>query len=95
MKVPFQGTLTSIQPRIRLTRSFDERAHSYLGDVLVIAGTIGDEPRPFSIAIGQAAHSKHQFSTGDHISGEGHPVANDNTDKPGKRSVTGVVKLKF
>lgn len=30
-KVPFGGTLESVQPRIRLTRSFDQRQHSYLG----------------------------------------------------------------
>ena len=30
-KLTWQGTLVSVQPRIRLTRSFDERTHSYLG----------------------------------------------------------------
>jgi hypothetical protein len=30
-KLNFKGTITSIQPRIRLTRSFDEASHTYLG----------------------------------------------------------------
>ncbi len=30
-KLTFEGTIISIQPRIRLTRSFDEVSHSYLG----------------------------------------------------------------
>jgi hypothetical protein len=29
--VSWQGAILGIQPRIRLTRSFDERAHTYLG----------------------------------------------------------------
>jgi hypothetical protein len=34
MGFAWQGTLVGIQPRIRLTRSFDERSHTYLGAVL-------------------------------------------------------------
>jgi len=30
-KIPWQGVLLSVQPRIRLTRSFDQRSHTYLG----------------------------------------------------------------
>ena len=30
-KLSFKGIITSIQPRIRLTRSFDEASHTYLG----------------------------------------------------------------
>jgi len=33
-KVTWFGRIASIQPRIRLMRSFDERSHSYLGYVL-------------------------------------------------------------
>ena len=29
-KVSFQGVIVSVQPRIRLIRSFDERFHNYL-----------------------------------------------------------------
>ena len=30
MGFAWQGTLVGIQPQIRLTRSFDERSHTYL-----------------------------------------------------------------
>lgn len=43
-KVAWSGRIVSIQPRIRLMRSFDERSHSYLRYVLRVEGTIGDEP---------------------------------------------------
>ncbi len=45
-KLQFNGTIISIQPRIRLTRSFDESSHSYLGYAIKIAGLIdGDGQR--------------------------------------------------
>lgn len=37
-KVAWRGTLLAVQPRIRLTRSFDQRHHSYLGCVLILRG---------------------------------------------------------
>lgn len=33
-KVAWQGMLTSVQPRIRMLRSFDQRSHAYLGYAL-------------------------------------------------------------
>ena len=60
-KTDWQGTLISIQPRIRLLRSFDQRSHSYLGYALRIQGTIGDDDREFTVGIGKAAQVKHQF----------------------------------
>ena len=74
-KVPWSGRVVAVQPRIRLTRSFDERAHSYLGHCLVIEGIIGAESREFSIGIGKVAQQKHQFRVGDEASGESVPVA--------------------
>ena len=35
-KIPWYGAVTAVQPRIRLTRSFDERSHTYLGYLLRI-----------------------------------------------------------
>ncbi len=67
--------MTAVQSRIRLTRSFDERSHTYQGYVLRIDGDIGDETREFLIAVGEGAHRKHHFQIGDEVSGEGHPVA--------------------
>lgn len=74
-KIPWSGKIISVQPRIRLTRSFDERTHSYLGYCLIIDGVIGDEVREFSIGVGKAAHQKYQFRVGDEVCGESLPVA--------------------
>lgn len=74
-KIPWHGLVITIQPRIRLSRSFDQRSHSYLGYVLSLNGTIADESREFSIAVGEGAHAKHQFRAGDVLNGEGQPVA--------------------
>ncbi len=64
-KAPWSGRVVSVQPRIRLTRSFDERSHSYLGFCLVIEGIIHDEELEFSIGIGKVAQQKHQLRIGD------------------------------
>ena len=72
-KVPWSGIVIGVQPRIRLTRSFDQRQHSYLGYVLLIEGTIGGVERAFSIGIGKGAHEKHAFRAGDCVHGLGVP----------------------
>ena len=69
-KHTFKGTIISIQPRIRLTRSFDEASHTYLGYAITLDGEIDDQNTTFSIGIGRAAHAKHQFKVNDLISGE-------------------------
>ena len=53
-KTAWQGVVTSVQPRIVLMRSFDQRSHSYLGYVLRLDGVIARESRDFLIAIGRA-----------------------------------------
>lgn len=73
-KICWQGKLVSVQPRIRLTRSFDQRSHSYLGFVLRIAGTIGDQEKGFLVGIGKGAQAKHEFQAGDLAEGECLPV---------------------
>lgn len=80
MKVSWFGTIVAIQPRIRLTRSFDQRSHTYLGYVLRVRGTVADADREVLVAIGEAAHAEHQFRAGDRISGEGIPVADSRTE---------------
>ena len=50
-KFAWSGRIVSVQSRIRLMRSFDERSHSYLGYVLCVEGTIRDEPDEFRIAL--------------------------------------------
>jgi len=73
-KVAWSGRLVSVQPRIRLMRSFDERNHSYLGYVLCVDGRCGDEAGTFLIAVGKGAHEKHQFRAGMELSGLSVPV---------------------
>jgi hypothetical protein len=80
MATTWSGVLTAIQPRIRLTRSFDERHHAYLGYVLRLQGTFGGEEREVLVAIGQGAHAERQFRAGDRVSGEGVPVADPRTE---------------
>jgi hypothetical protein len=72
--------VTSVQPRIRLTRSFDERSHTYQGYVLRLRGMIGEEQREFLVALGEAAHAEHEFRVGDKIGGESVPVADTRTE---------------
>jgi hypothetical protein len=79
-KVTWQGTLVSVQPRIRLLRSFDERNHSYLGYALRVQGTIGDEEREFLVGIGNGAQAKHQFRAGDVVSGKAVPGGDERTE---------------
>lgn len=74
-KIQWRGNLISIQPRIRLTRSFDQRSHSYLGYTLRLIGKVGDLEKEFLVGIGKGAHAKHKFSAGDFIEGESLPVA--------------------
>jgi hypothetical protein len=74
-KISWSGRVISVQPRIRLNRSFDERGHSYLGYCLVIEGLIDGETRQFSVGIGKAAQAKHRFQVGDEVSGQSVPVA--------------------
>ena len=64
MKIPWSGHLVTVQPRIRLLRSFDERHHSYLGYVLGIDGACGDDSGKLLIAIGKGTHANHQFYAG-------------------------------
>lgn len=76
-KLPWQGEIAAVQPRIRLMRSFDQRSHSYLGYNLKVDGCIGGNEREFIIAIGKSAQAKFQFMTGDIISGICEPVIDD------------------
>jgi hypothetical protein len=73
-KVSWSGKIISIQPRIRLTRSFDQRSHSYLGFTLAIEGVLGGEERTFTVGIGKEAQAKHQFKAGEVMSGKSEEV---------------------
>ena len=73
-KIAWQGVLLSVQPRIRLTRSFDQRSHTYLGYALKVRGRVGNDAREFLVGMGQGAHAKHQFQAGTAVSGVALPV---------------------
>lgn len=89
-KVPWHGTLVAVQPRIRLTRSFDQRSHSYLGYVLRVRGELGGEVGDFVVAVGKAAQEKHQFRVGDEVSGEGIRVEDANLEPADLYKVSGL-----
>jgi hypothetical protein len=79
-KLSWLGRVVSVQPRIRLTRSFDERSHTYLGYALRVQGMIGDESREFLVGIGKGAHAKHQFQAGNIVSGMSEPVTDSRVE---------------
>lgn len=89
-KLVWQGRLIAVQPRIRLTRSFDQRSHSYLGYTLHVQGQIDDEAGEFLVGIGAAAQAKHQFRAGDVVSGRSEPVANEKLEPVGYYKTAGL-----
>jgi len=91
-KVAWRGRVVSVQSRIRLLRSFDERTHSYLGYVLGIEGTLGiREAISFRIALGEGANEKHRFRVGDEISGVSVPVADPELESAGYYKTSALV----
>ncbi len=79
-KSAWEGEVLSVQPRIRLQRSYDERTHSYLGYVLRLRGTVAGAAREFVVAIGEGAHAEHRLRVGDRITGAAEPVADPRTE---------------
>ena len=79
-KVLWSGKVISVQPRIRLLRSFDQRSHTYLGYVLQVQGIIAGEERPFAIGIGKEAQAKNQIQAGDFAGGKSELVLNTRTE---------------
>jgi hypothetical protein len=92
-KVEWSGRIVGVQPRIRLTRSFDERQHNYQGYVLRIDGTCSNEIGEFIIAIGKSAHLKHQFRAGMQVSGLAVPVRDPRLETAGFYKTSGVKVL--
>lgn len=93
-KIAWSGRIVSIQPRIRLMRSFDERSHSYLGYVLRVEGAIDGEPGEFQIAIGKAAETKHRFHAGMEARGQAVPVPDPRLETAGFYKASGLKILK-
>jgi len=93
-KVAWSGRIISVQPRIRLMRSFDERSHSYLGYMLRVKGTVGNEPCEFQVALGKAAQAKHRFHAGMDASGDAVPVPDPRLETAGFYKASGLKILK-
>jgi hypothetical protein len=93
-KVAWSGRVVAVQPRIRLMRSFDERHHSYQGYVLRVNGTCGDGPGEFQIAVGKAAHEKHQFRARMEVSGLAIPVTDPRLETAGFYKTSGLKVVK-
>lgn len=89
-KLEWDGIVLSVQPRIRLTRSFDERSHSYLGYVLRVRGKLGGEAREFVVALGKGAHERHQLRAGDVASGKGEHVPDARAETADLYKVSGL-----
>jgi hypothetical protein len=93
-KVAWSGRIVSVQPRIRLLRSFDERSHSYLGYVVRVEGTVADEPGEFQVALGKAAQAKHRFRIGMVANGLAVPVPDPQLEAAGFYKASGLKILK-
>jgi hypothetical protein len=91
-KLCFIGTIRSVQPRIRMLRSFDERTHNYLGYSLLLEGYMSDIERVFTIGIGKSTQEKYMFRIGEEISGECLPVADQRLEPVEFYKVSRLVK---
>jgi hypothetical protein len=89
-KVAWSGRIVAVQPRIRLMRSFDQRHHDYLGYVLRIEGTCGDQAGEFLIAVGKGAQEKHQFCSGMLLSGFCVPAYDPRLETAGFYKTSGI-----
>lgn len=92
-KQSWQGTLVAIQPRIRLTRSFDERSHTYLGYALRLGGTVGERRGEFLVGVGPAAHARHRLRAGDVLRGESAHVGDPRVEPVDFYKTTGLEVL--
>ena len=73
-KIAWSGRIVSVQPRIRLLRSFDQTHHGYHGYVLCVDGECGEITGEFTLAVGKGAQEKHRFCVGMEVSGLSLPV---------------------
>jgi hypothetical protein len=89
-KLEWRGKVLSVQPRIRLTRSFDQRTHSYLGYVLRVRGRIHGEAEEFLVAVGRETHNEYQVRLGDEVAGRGVPVLDSRLETADLYKVSGV-----
>jgi hypothetical protein len=74
VRIDFMGEVVGIQPRIRLTRSFDQTTHAYLGYALLLTGQVGGEKGAFLVGVGVKTQAQRAFRSGDRIAGQCLPV---------------------
>jgi hypothetical protein len=79
-----------VKARIRLIRSFDEVSHQYQGYVLCLNSSGSERDEVLRVAIGPAAHEKHQFQIGDVVSGKAQPVTDGNKEYADLYKVSGI-----
>ena len=63
-RLPCQSVLLSVQPRIRLTRSFDQRGHTYLGYALKVRVRVGSKAREVLVGVAQGADTRPTLGRG-------------------------------
>jgi hypothetical protein len=90
LKACWSGLIESVQPRIRLLRSFDQREHNYQGYVLRINGECKDQSGQFLIAVGPATHGKHQFQADIQLKGVSYPVLDPRRETAGYYQTIGI-----
>jgi hypothetical protein len=86
----FRGEVVAVKARIRLIRSFDEVSHQYQGYVLCLNTSASEPDEVLRVAIGPAAHEKHQFQIGDVVSGKAQPVPDARREYADLYKVSGI-----
>lgn len=81
--INWRGRVKSVQPRVRLYRSFDQVMHQYQGYVLEVAGEMAGEALDFLLALGKATQAKHKFQAGVGASGSCQPVVDPKLEQAG------------
>lgn len=89
-KAAWAGQIISVQPRIRMVRSFDQQSHSYLGYTLTVQGTIDGMESTFRVGMGVAAQAKHAFRVGDDAAGLAVAVGDTDTEVVDYYKVSGL-----
>ncbi len=90
-KIEWNGKIITVQPRIRLNRSFDERTHSYLGYSLRVSGVTSDGLNEFWVGIGKGAQQKIIFQIGMSVEGKAQRVLDTRKETVDFYKVSGVV----
>jgi hypothetical protein len=93
-KLAWTGEALAVQPRIRLTRSYDQRQHCYLGYCLRVKGKAAGPPGEFTVGIGKATQEKFAFRAGDGVSGQAEPVAEPRLDAADYYKTSGLVLVR-